>query len=112
MLQQRHQVSFNNLIQEGNKNISLEFYANVEFSKVGTYTSYVRGKYVNYSPSSINSLFNLQPPPVYALRTYRNEHKFINEAMAQEMIEAFCRPWEECMVGCGLALRLKIAEFL
>lgn len=92
MLQQRHWVSFNNLIREANKNTSLEFYANATFSEVGTYTSYVQGKYVDYSPSAINFLFNLQPTFVCALRSYKNEHKVINEGMAQEMIEAFCRP--------------------
>lgn len=70
------------MIRETNKNIGLECYANVEFSKVGTYTSYVRGKYVDYFASVINSIFNLQPPPVCALRTYRNGHRVINEAMA------------------------------
>lgn len=41
ILQQRHCMSFNNLIQETNKTIGLEFYANAALSDVGTYTSYV-----------------------------------------------------------------------
>lgn len=83
MLQQRHWVSFNNLIHETNKTICLKFYANAAFSEVGAYTSYVRGKYIDYSTSVIYSLFNLQSPHVCALRTYRNENQVINEAMAQ-----------------------------
>ncbi|KAI5406273.1 hypothetical protein KIW84_052858 [Lathyrus oleraceus] len=75
VLQQRCWVSFNNLIREANKNIGLEFYANTTFGKESTYTSYVRGKYIDYSPSVINSLFNLQHPPVCALSNYRHEHK-------------------------------------
>ncbi|KAI5405797.1 hypothetical protein KIW84_052535 [Lathyrus oleraceus] len=42
MMQQRHWVSFNNLIREANKNICLKFYVNAEFSEVGTYTCYAR----------------------------------------------------------------------
>lgn len=48
VLQQRRWVSFNNLICEANKNIALDFYANTTFGEVGTYSSYVRGKYVGY----------------------------------------------------------------
>lgn len=61
---------------------------------MGTYTSYVQGKYVDYSPSAFNSLFNLQPPHVCALRNYRNKHKVINTEIPQEIIEAFSRPEE------------------
>lgn len=41
MLQQWHLVIFNNLIQETNKTIGLEFYTNEDFGYVGTCTSYV-----------------------------------------------------------------------
>lgn len=99
------------MIQEANKNIDLEFYANATFSKVATYISYVRGKHVSYFVNAINSLFNLQPPHVCALRTYRNEQRVINEAMVQEMTEAFCRPGEEWVVECGLAPQLNFTKF-
>ncbi|KAI5407040.1 hypothetical protein KIW84_053339 [Lathyrus oleraceus] len=111
MLQQRHWVSFNNLIREANKNIGLEFYANATFIKVATYISYVRGKYVNYSVNAINSLFNLQPPHVCALKTYRNEQQVIKESMAQEMIEAFCRPGAEWVVEHGLVLTVGVPVY-
>lgn len=94
VLQQSHWVCFNNLIREANKNICLELYANATFGEVGTYTYYVRCKYVDYSPSAINSLFNLQHALVCALRNYKSEHRVTNEAMAQDMTEAFYRPWE------------------
>lgn len=42
MLQQWQWVSFNDLIQNTNKTIGLEFYANVAFSDVGSYTSYCK----------------------------------------------------------------------
>ncbi|KAI5447035.1 hypothetical protein KIW84_014760 [Lathyrus oleraceus] len=79
------------LMEETNKTIDLDFYAYIAFSDVGSYTSYVRSKYINYSTSAINSILNLQAPLAYALRTYRNEHHVINEAMSQEMLVAFCR---------------------
>lgn len=41
VLQQRQWVSFNNMIHEANKSINLEFYANVTFGEVNSYTSYV-----------------------------------------------------------------------
>ncbi|KAI5419518.1 hypothetical protein KIW84_043622 [Lathyrus oleraceus] len=88
-----------------------EFYANAAFDEVRTYTSYVRGKYIDYSPSAINSLFNFQHPYVCALVNYRHEHKVINEEMAQVMLDTFCRPWAKWVVERGLALRLKTAEF-
>lgn len=95
VLQQKCWVSFNNWIREANENISLEFYANATFGEVGIYTSYVQGKYINYSPSAINSLFNFQPSHACALRNYIHEHKLINEETTQVMIETFCRPGEE-----------------
>lgn len=59
ILQQWHWVSSNYLIQETNKTTSLDFYANEDFSDVGTYISYVRGKYIDYSTSAINYILNL-----------------------------------------------------
>ncbi|KAI5445144.1 hypothetical protein KIW84_013412 [Lathyrus oleraceus] len=81
-LQRSQWVSFNNLIREKNKSIGLEFYANAAFGVVNSYTSYVPGKYIEYSPFTINFLFNLQSPPVYALLNYRREHRVINDEMA------------------------------
>lgn len=78
MLQHRQWVSFNDLIQKTNKTIGLEFYAKANFSDVGSYTSYVRGKYIDYYSNAINSILNFQPPPVCSLRTYRNERRVIN----------------------------------
>lgn len=85
-------ISFNNLIHEMNKSIDLKFYVNMAFGDVNSYTSYVQGKYIDYSPYTINSLFNLQSPSVCALMNYRQEHKVINEKMAQVMLDLFCRP--------------------
>lgn len=92
IFQQRNWVSFKKFIRETNKSIGLTVYENEAFSEMGTYTSYVQGKYVGYSPSAINFAFNFQPPLVCSLKTYINKNKVINEAMAQEMVEAFCRP--------------------
>lgn len=88
-LQRTQWVSFNNLIHETNKSIGLEFYVNAAFGAVNSYTSYVRGKYIDHSPSTINSLFNLQSPPVCALLNYRREHKVINKEMTQVMLHIF-----------------------
>lgn len=111
MLQQRQCVSFNDLTQKTNKTIGLEFYANVAFSDVGCYTSYMWGKYIDYSSSAIKSILNLHPHPVCALRTYRNEHHVINETITQEMLDVFCRPRAEWMNECGLVVHLRITEF-
>lgn len=111
VLQQRHWVSFNNLIHEINNSTGLEFYTNVAFGEVNSYTSYVWGKYIDYSPFSITSLFNLQPPFVCALMNYRHEHKIINEEMTHVMLDTFCRPGAEWVIELGLTLRLKIAKF-
>lgn len=54
-------------------------------------TSYVRGKYIDYSPSTINVLFKVQPPPVCALVNYRQEHKVINEEMTRVILDLFCK---------------------
>lgn len=91
-LNQRKWVSFNNLIHETNNTIGLEFDANVAFGDLNSYIAYVRGRYIDYFPSSINTLFNLQPHPVFALMNYRQEHKVINEDMAHVMLNLFCRP--------------------
>lgn len=48
-LQQRQWVRFNNLIQETNKSIGLEFYENDAHHDSNSYTSYVRSKYVDFS---------------------------------------------------------------
>ncbi|CAL5200597.1 unnamed protein product [Lathyrus oleraceus] len=45
-LQQRHWVSFNNLIHDTNKTTGLEFYVNAAFGEVNSYTSYMRGEEV------------------------------------------------------------------
>lgn len=111
VLQQRHWVSFNNLFHEINKSIGLEFYANAVFGEVNSYTSYVWGKYIDYSPSAINSIFNLQPPHVCALMSYRHEHKVISKEIAQVMLDTFCRTEVKWVIERYLALRLKIAEF-
>lgn len=111
MLQQRQWVSFNDLIQKTNKTIGLEFYANAAFSDVGSYTSNVRGKQIDNSASAINFILNLQPLPVCALRTYRNEHCVINETMVQEMLNALCRHGVEWVILDGLALRLRTSKF-
>ncbi|KAI5444642.1 hypothetical protein KIW84_013061 [Lathyrus oleraceus] len=89
---------------ETNKTIGLESYANVAFSDVDSYTSYIRGKYIDYSSSAINSLLNFQPLPVCALKTYRYEHHVINEAMAQEILGVFCRPEAEWVIERGIAM--------
>lgn len=112
MLQQRQWVCFNDLIQKTNKTIGLKFYENDDFSDVGSYTSYVQGKYIDYSASVINSILNLQPPPVCALMTYRNEHHVINKTMTQEMLDALCRPGAKWLIKCGLAMRLRTTEIL
>lgn len=44
MVQQRHWIRFNNLIQETNQSIALEFYANTAFQSSYYFTSYVQGK--------------------------------------------------------------------
>lgn len=71
----------------------------------------MRGKDIDYSANAINHLLNFQPPPVCALKTYRNEQCVINEAIFQEMLDALCRPEIQWVIECGLALRLKIIEF-
>lgn len=81
MLQQRWWVSFNNLIRETNKIIGLEFYTNADFGAHGTYQSYVWGKYIDYSPTTINLLFDLESPYVCTLRNYRQEYKVMTEAL-------------------------------
>lgn len=110
-LQKMQWVSFNNLIHETNKSIDLEFYAIVAFGPSDSYTSYVWGKYIDYSPFSINALFNLKPPLVCALVNYRQEHKVINNEMAQVMLDLFCKPDAVWVIECGLTLRLKTVEF-
>lgn len=110
-LQRRQWVSFNNLIHETNKSIGLEFYANATFGAMNLYTSYVRGKYIDYSPFTLNSLFNLQSPPACALLNYRREHKVINEEISQVMLDLFSRPEAMWVIESGLTLRLKTAEF-
>lgn len=42
---------------------------------------------------------------------YRQEHKVINEDMAQVMLDLFCRPEAAWVIECGLARRLKTTEF-
>lgn len=90
-----------------NKSIGLEFYANAALSVVNSYTSYVRGKYIDYSPSTINSLFNFQYLSMCALLNYRKDHKVINEEITQVMLDLFCRPEAAWVIERGLALCLK-----
>lgn len=110
-MQQRKWVSFNNLIHDTNKIIGLEFYVNATFGASDSYTSYVPGKYIDYYHSTINTLFNFQPPPVCALVNYRQEHKVINEETTKVILDLFCRPDAVSVVEHGLGLRLKTFEF-
>lgn len=84
---------------------------NAAFGDMTSNTSYVRGKYIDYSPPSINSLFNLQPPQVCAFVDYRQEKKFIDEDMVQVTLDLFCRPEAAWVIERGLALPLKTIEF-
>lgn len=71
----------------------------------------MRGKYIDYSPSTINSIFYLQPHSMCAIMNYRQKHKVIDEEMAKVMLDVFCRPKVVWVIERGLALRLKTAEF-
>lgn len=70
----------------------------------------MRGKYIDYSPSTIN--FILQSPLECAIMNYRQEHKVINEEMSQLILNTFCRPEVMWVIERGLTLRLKTAKFL
>lgn len=105
-LQQRQWVWFNNLIQETNKFIGLQFYANVAYLDANSYISYVRGKYVDFSGHDINSLINLQPSEECTIRSMRRTISLIDEHLGQEMLNAFCRPGDEWVIVCSLALKL------
>lgn len=61
MLEERRWIKLNNLIQEKKKSISLEFHANAFNKELHSYKSYVQGKYIDYSPDTINDLLDLCP---------------------------------------------------
>lgn len=71
----------------------------------------MRGKYIDYSASAINSLLYFQPHVVCVVKTYRNEHCVISEAMAQEVLDIFRRPEDEWVIERGLTLQLKTTGF-
>ncbi|KAK2455353.1 hypothetical protein QL285_002811 [Trifolium repens] len=64
-------VPFNNMLGECNRTIVQEFYANAFAFGAGDYRSYVRGVYVNYSPTDIDSTFGFRPEEQCGVRTRR-----------------------------------------
>ncbi|KAI5403936.1 hypothetical protein KIW84_051183 [Lathyrus oleraceus] len=72
VLQQRRWISFNNLIHETNKSIDLEFYANVAFGEVISYTSYVRGVPIYPDDEMISPK---EPFNASAIRRLQNMHQ-------------------------------------
>jgi hypothetical protein len=48
------------IFERANKTLALEFYANGRFSR-RRYGSYVRGKYIDFSPEAINNLLKIVP---------------------------------------------------
>lgn len=71
----------------------------------------MQGKYIDYSLSTINSIFNLQPPLMCAIMNYIQEHTVIDKEMTHVMLDTFCRPEAVWVIEHGLTLRLKSAKF-
>ncbi|WJX78057.1 hypothetical protein P8452_61315 [Trifolium repens] len=69
-LQNRGWLRLNELIKDSNATIALEFYANTYGRN--DYTSYVRGKMIDYSADAINSLLGLQAPAQCGVATRRS----------------------------------------
>lgn len=94
MMQQRQWVRFDSLFQETNKSNGLKFYANAAFSSENSYTSYVKGKYVDFSYyykfSSLSST-----PEACIISVYRDKHHHIKDTMGKYVLDAFCKPMVE-----------------
>lgn len=69
-LQNRGWLRLNELIKDSIATIALEFYANAYGRN--DYTSYVRGKMIDYSADAINSLLGLQAPTQCGVATRRS----------------------------------------
>ncbi|KAI5431551.1 hypothetical protein KIW84_035657 [Lathyrus oleraceus] len=101
-------LSLNSMINETNKSIGLEFYANVALRQYKDYTSYVRGKSINYNPSRINYLLHLQPPNECSVQNRRNPT--MNEERCEEMKNAFRQPGEDLAIVNGKPLSLNTKQ--
>lgn len=106
MFDERQGVSFNNLIQDTNKFIGSKSFSNSVFYPHNEFTSYVRGKHINYSPYVMNSLLNLQPPSVCEIQNRRSHNHRLGEQMCEIMKNEFCRPISKWVIVNGVALRL------
>lgn len=92
------------MIKETNKSTGLEFYANVALHSFKYYTSYVRGKNVNYSPSKINVLLHI--PTLSRCNIQNRMCVNMNERMCERMKEEFCQPGVKWVLVKGEPLRL------
>lgn len=69
MLEKRMWTRLNSLVKEINQSIRFNFYANAANQASDSYSSYVRGKIIDYSPLAINYLLCLRALPSCSIQT-------------------------------------------
>lgn len=103
ILEYKGRMKFNNLIQNTNKSIGLNFFTHVGYYPLNEFMSYVWGKHIDYNPFVINVLLNLQPSHVCGIQNIRS-HK-ITYKMYQIIKNEFCQPISEWVFVNGVSLR-------
>ena len=91
-LRRRGWTKLNEMIDEANnKTVIVEFFANARVSDT-PFQSFVRGKYIDFSPDALNAWLNVQAPEECWVEKLRRERFAITEDTFDEIITTMCRP--------------------
>ncbi|KAK2416480.1 hypothetical protein QL285_038874 [Trifolium repens] len=90
-------VPFNNMLEECNRTIVEEFYANAFAFGAGDYRSYVQGVYVSFSPDDIDSTFGFRPEGKCGVQMRRASWRegAITDAEYDQIREALAMPGKD-----------------